>query len=271
MAINKKALADKIRRRFGAPAIKVELEDSQIYDAIDYTKQKFLKWATGQATVETFFTLMLSAGTNFYDLPVGVTEVISYNGNVGVTSGINTLFTIENYLYSQGYFEALYNTGGAGYTIISYHIARDFLDTVRRYTPDKYNWKYHPYTNEIEIHPAPASGNSLVLSDGTYDSPGFVLLRTYMIEGSQYDGYTAGDENNNFYALDWIFDYAFADCKERLGYIYRKFDQFQSIGNVGLNLNGNELVQEAKEEKERLEEKLKLEETWDGYDISIGW
>lgn len=270
MATTKKALAEKIKRRFGFPQIKIELDNSQIYDAIDQARYKFIKWAVGQATTEVYFTQLLSAGQNFYDLPIGVTEIVSY-GSTGISSGINTLFTIENYLYAQGYFEALWNTANQGYSIVSYHIARDFLETVRKYSPDKYNWKYHRYTNQLEIHPAPASGSSLELAEGTVDSPGFILLRGYMIEGSTYDNWTAGDSDEDFYESDWIFDYAFADCKERLGYIRRKFANFASIGNTGISLDGDSLVSEGKEEKDALMEKLQLEEVWDGYGIEIGF
>jgi len=277
MAITKKALAEKIKRRFGYPMVKVELDTSNIYDAIDYARAKFIKWAVGQATTETFFTMMLSAGENMYQLPVGVVEVVGY-GESGISGGINTLFTIDNYLYNQGMFESLLRPSlGGDYTIVSYHIARDFLDTVRKYTPTAYNFKYHRYTNTLEIHPAPAAGTWLTLtnSDGVateYETPGFILLRTYMIEGSTHiEGWSAGDSNEDFYDLDWIFDYATAECKIVLGYIRRKFENFVSIGNTGVSLDGGDLVSEGKEEKERLEETLRLEENWEGYDVSIGY
>jgi hypothetical protein len=273
MAITKKALAEKIKRRFGYPMIKVELDTSQIYDAIDYARQKFLKWAVGQATTETFFTIMLSAGENMYDLPVGVVEVVDY-GEPGVSSGINTLFTLDNYLYSQGMYDSLLTPGmGGDYTFVSYHLARDFLDVVKRYTPMKYNYKYHRYTNTLEIHPAPVGGTWLTLDEGEFESPGFLLIRSYMIEGSTHiDGWSSGDSNEDFYELDWIFDYASAECKIILGMIRRKFENFVSIGNTGVSLDGGDLISEGKEEKERLEETLRLEEVFDGgFDISIGY
>ena len=274
MAITKKALAEKIKRRFGYPMVKVELDNSQIYDAIDYARSKFIKWAVGQATTETFFTMALSAGTTIYDLPLGVTEVLNYSTGSS-TGGINTLFTIDNFLYNQGMFESLLRPSlGGDYTIVSYHIARDFLDTVRKYTPDKYNWKYHRFQNELEIQPAPPAGSYLdIVQNGvtfTIDSPGFILLRTFIMEGStNVSDWT--NSNEDFYGLDWIFDYATAECKIILGYIRRKFENFVSIGNTGVSLDGGDLVSEGKEEKERLEETLRLEEVWEGLDISIGW
>lgn len=277
MSVTKKALSEKIKRRLGFPKVKIELDDSQIYDAIDYARDKFIKWAVGQATHEVFFTIMLSAGENFYDMPVGVTEIVEYR-STGLSSGINTLFTIDNFLYNQGMYESLWSTGNQGYSIVSYHIARDFLETVRKYTPDKYNWKYHRYTNQLEIHPAPASGaGTITINEIDYDSPGFILLRGFMIEGSSYntqgtsDNWQPGGSDQDFYGLDWVFDYATAECKEVLGRIRKKFENFASIGNTGIALDGSDLLAEGQADKERLEETLRLEETWDGYGIEIGF
>ena len=275
MAITKKQLSEKILRRFGFPLIRVELDTSQVYDAIDYARQKFIKWAVGQATQEVFFTMALSASQTVYDLPLGVTEVVNYDSTNSSTGGINTLFTIDNFLYNQGMYESLLRPSlGGDYTIISYHIARDFLETVRKYTPDRYNWKYHRFQNELEIQPPPSRGSYLeIVQNGvsfTIDSPGFILLRTFMLEGStNVANWTDSDED--FYGLDWIFDYATAECKTILGMIRRKFENFTSIGNTGVSLDGGDLISEGKEEKERLEETLRLEETWEGLGISIGW
>ena len=277
MAITKIDLAAKLRRRLGHPLIKVELNDEQIYDAIDYARDKFVKWAVGQSTVETFFTMALSAGQTIYDLPTGVTEVVHYQDSGGGTGGgsINTLFTIDNYLYQHGMYEALYHTAmtGGGYTMISYHIARDFLETVVRYTPSKYNWRYHRYTNELEIQPPPPSGNALTITqDGnefTIDSPGYVLLKVYMMEGSTHEsGWTSSD--TDFYTSDWIFDYALAECKIILGRIRSKFANFTSVGNTGITMDGDTLLSEGQQEKERLEETLRMEEVWEGLGLSVG-
>lgn len=287
--ISKAELAEKIKRRLGAPVVKVELEDIQIYDAIDYAKQKWVKWGAGNATVETYFTVLLQANTNFYDLPVGVTDIVSYDDS-GRGYGINTLFTVENFLYSRGAYDGIIWAGrGYGVGILDYHIAIDFLKTIDRYTPSVYNYKYHRYTNQLEVQPAPPSGNALEITNEsgqtiTIDSPGFVLVRSYMMEGSQYGGMEtnqsksswkrtglySGTSDTNFYTSDWIFDYALAECKIILGRIRSKFAQFNSIGNIGISLDGDTLLQEGIQEKETLEERLRLEEGNEGYGIIWG-
>ena len=278
MAITKIDLSAKIRRRLGAPIIKVELDNTQIFDAIDYARDKFIKWAVGQSRVETFFTMALSASQTVYALPNGVTEIVEYTDYCGISGGgINTLFTIDNFLYNNGMYEALYKTAmsGGGYTMISYHIARDFLETVTRYTPTKYNWRYHRFTNELEIQPAPPSGSALQITqdgnDFVIDSPGFVLLRAYMMEGSTHnDGWTSGDTDTNFYTSDWIFDYALAECKIMLGRIRSKFANFASLGNTGISMDGDTLLSEGIQEKEALKATLMDEEVWEGWPVEIG-
>ncbi len=287
--LSKAELAEKIKRRLGAPVIKVELEDIQIYDAIDYAKDKWVKWGAGNATVETFFTVLLLANQNFYDLPVGVTEIVNYDDN-GRGYGINTLFTVENFMYSQGAYDGLlWASRGYGSSIVSYHIAIDWLKTLDRYTPSVYSYKYHRYTNQLEVHPAPPSGSYMEVVDEngqtvTVDSPGYVLVKSYMMEGSHYanmetnnslstwkrTGIRAGSSDTNFYTSDWIFDYALAECKIMLGRIRSKFAQFNSIGNIGIALDGDQLLQEGIQEKETLDERLRLEESHEGYGILIG-
>lgn len=293
MALNirysKAEIAELIKRRLGAPVIKIELEDIQIYDAVDYAKHKWIKWGAGNAQVETYFTVLLQANQNFYDLPVGVTDIVEYTDS-GRGYGINTLFTIENFMYSRGAYDGvLWANKGYGNSLVSYHIAIDFLKTIERYTPSKYGYKYHRYTNQLEIQPAPPSGSFITVKDDNgvdqiIDSPGFLLIRSYMIEGSQYGGMESnnsrstwkrtglysGDSDGNFYTSDWIFDYALAECKIILGRIRSKFAQFNSIGNIGIALDGDTLIQEGIQEKEKLEETLRLEESHEGYGIIWG-
>lgn len=264
--MKKSELAEKIKRRLGYPMIKVELSAEQIDDAIDDARYKFMKWAVGNATQETYCLLMLSAGQYEYDMPLGCKEVVGYTSHH--TGGINTLFTVDNYLYNMGMYDMITLRGGgsSGYDLVSYHIARDFLDTVKRYSVDEWNYKYHPHTNILEINPTPASGNSLSWTDangqsyGPYDSPGFILIRYYEAEGDAED----------IYGVNWVRNYATALCKVMLGRIRSKFENFTSIGNTGLALDGGDLISEGKEEIERLTESLKDEEVYEGYGIEFG-
>lgn len=259
----KEELVEKIKRRLGHPMVKIELDNTQIFDNIDYTRNKFIKWATGNSTYEKYITLLLRGGQTLYDLPSDTVDVLGYE--VKTMGSIHTLFTIENYFYQMGMYDQMFMRGGAdGYSLVSYHIARSFLDTIRRYVVDAYNFKYHKYTNQLEINPAPPSSSmTSVSSGGEYveNTPGYLLLRTYAIEGADEDIYTN----------EWILDYATALTKISLGRVRSKFASYSAVGsNVGLALDGDTLIQEGRDDLERLGESLKNEQVYEGLGIYIG-
>jgi hypothetical protein len=74
----------------------------------------------------------------------------------------------------------------------------------------------------------------------------------------------------DLYESDWILDYVTALSKINLGIIRRKFESFSSMGNSGISLDGGDLISEGKDEKEALEETLRLEESWEGMPIIVG-
>ena len=164
---------------------------------------------------------------------------------------------------------------GEGYNLVSYHIARDFLETLRKYTPDVYNYKYHPYTNQLEIQPVPLTGNELMWTSGgvtygPFDSPGFLLIQSMMITSSGLESYDDNDNTNDLYSRGWMLDYCTAMSKKSLGLIRRKFANFSGGGNEGISLDGSDLISEADAEIEKLEETLRDQETYTGWEFSTG-
>lgn len=306
-------LREQIKRSLGYPLVKIELTDSQLDDAINMARNMYIKWAAGESTKEVWFTLLLKGGQRIYDLPAGVTEVISYTdkGSSGMWpggsgTGINTLFTMDNYFYQRGYYDALSKTS---YDYVTYHLAKDFLETSSNFVVNKYDYRYHKHTNQLEVQPTPVcnTGNvtqvTTTAPSGTastastmfrypgsgacaldswmqeIDGAGWALIQAYMIEGSTLPSYTATsstsgsifkiDENyaEYLYEYDWIIEYASALAKITLGRIRSKFPSFSSIGNIGISLDGSELIGEGKEEKRELEERLRKEESSLGYGI----
>ncbi len=314
MSQTRQELREQIRRGFGHPMVKVELTDDQINDAISRSRSMFIKWGIGNATKETYFTMLLLEGQRIYDLPAGVTEVIDYiekgqhAGWPGVGGGgINTLFTFDNYMYNTGQYSAYLNN----FDHVSYYIAKDFMNTIDQFKSEKYTYRYHKHTNQLELFPVPSCGDVKVSEfttrapsgdeylDRLFRYPGsavceleekkyavngvcWVLLRTYMIEGSTLPVYVPKKETKKslfevdqnyaeyLYEEPWIIEYTTALCKITLGYIRRKFGNFASMGNTGISLDGDSLISEGTQEKQELEERLKLEEAHEGYGISIG-
>jgi len=199
----KTELREIVKRRLGAPMVKLEICDDQINDFIDYSTSNFIKWAVGNATDIIWFTIPLKAGRKFYDLPKGVIDILGYEeSNVG-EGGINTLFTIENYLYNQGYFDSLFSMP---YSVIDFHIVNDWMETLDRYQPDKYSWRFHKITNQLEITPTPKYGNdniiikrpnpnTNIITDYQLDSPGYIMIKANVIQGSTLPNIIRGWED----------------------------------------------------------------------------
>lgn len=262
--------ADRIKRRLGWPSIKIEVENETIYNHLDHAKERYIKFAVGNATQEVFFTMMLSAGQYLYDMPAGTVDVINYDFESMQLGGINTLFTVSNILYNAGLFGLLAPDTMGGFNLISYQIARDFLETLKRYTPDEYNFKYHSYSNQLEIQPPPTSGSSLALTSGDYDSPGFVLIHAFMNRCATLPEYSDDMLNADIYNTIWVEKYALALTKETLGYVRRKFANFTGLGTQGTAMDGDALISESKAEQEQLMQELLTMEVYEGGYITMG-
>ena len=258
---SKKELRELIKRRLGYPIVKVELHDSQIDDAIMAAREQYLKWAVGTATTEVFFTLALSADVGEYEMPSGVTEVVSVKEFDTAMSGINTLFSVQNYLYNQGVFSFLNNVGN--YSMVDYHLALDFMDLLDRYSPDYYIHRYNKVENTLILKPTPSA---------TSTSVGYLIIDSYMLADT--DETTRGPVTDSMFNVmwgkTWVQDYATARAKYTLGLIRRKFASFQSIGTEGISLDGDSLVSEAKDEMTDLMERIKLDEISEGWGITLG-
>lgn len=253
--MTKEQLRNYIKRQFGYPLVKVELTNDQIEDSIDYAAHKFSEWATENANEEVFFTIPLSAGQSYYDLPNGVITIVDYSDSGGrSTGGVNTLFTVENFLYSMGYYPTLSDAQGS---LLNYHMVLDFLNTLERYVVNQYVYKYHKFSNQLQLIPTPTQTGQ------------FVLIHAFVLTGSMSPGWDETQYYEWLYGKSWVRNYAIALSKEKLGYIRRKFGQFDSIGNTGIKLDGEQLVQEAKEELDKLSESLTMEYSYEGYGIEL--
>jgi len=190
--MTKSELINKIKRKLGWPMVKVELCDDHIKDSIQESVNKHIKWAIGNSTDIIYFTLPLEGGKKFYDMPKGVIDIIEYDDDSGNTGGINTLFSMENYFFNQGYYDPMLSYP---YSMLGYHMVLDFMETLDRYRPDKYSWRYHKKTNQLELSPTPKYNENKIsvnridpetntVKTYTLDSPGYVLLKANVIEGT---------------------------------------------------------------------------------------
>ncbi len=254
MGLTKTELKTWIRRKLGEPMVKVELHDVQFDAIIDSAKSFHMKWALGGNAQETFITLSLENGKSVYELPQGITEIMKVFDSSTSLGSANELFTLENYMLNAGLLDGI---SGRPFSLLGYHATLIFLKELRRYMPPKFNWRYIRGNNTLKLYPAP----------NISDHNKFILLDCYMADQYEIEGYDEEDSEyiEKIYEDDWFQKYCLAEAKITLGLIRRKFANFNSIGNTGIQLDGDSLISEGSSEKEELERRLKDEEVWDAY------
>jgi len=235
-------LRKRIKYRLGWPQTKLEVKTDQIDEQIRYSIKKFHKHALGLATKRQFLVFWLIPGQTLYTLPVEVNRLFDWQLDTSLT-GINTLFTLENYLWNYGFLNFLDFQSGQ-FTLLSYHLVLDYIETLRRYVSGKYRFQFNEWTRQLIVEPEP-------------DTTELAMIHVETKVDEEY-----------LYDSDWVEDYATAKTKLIIGEIRSKFSG-ATLPGIGATLNGPELKQEAMEAIKDLELQLKMEES-DGWKIYWG-
>ena len=174
-------LAERIFFELGAPLINLEIACVAVYDFIAQSIELFTKYTghteeylifdsalyiPGQGIkLDTLFaTPELSAtytdnkgvsSTYCYDYDVDsyrkVVDVFSFEE--GTSTGINTLFTIEQSMAQQMHFA--YGMGAKGFDIVTWHILKDWLEMREKMFALRYHVRFDPRTQHMRLFPEP--------------------------------------------------------------------------------------------------------------------
>jgi hypothetical protein len=152
-----------------------------------------------------------------------------YNFEEGTSTGVNTLFTIEQTLAQQTYFS--YSLGNYGFDLISWYTLREWLDTREKMLTQKKSYKFNPRTQYLQLIPQPRSTTRFYGILGCYlERPLIDLVKE-----------------------QWVYQYALALTKIGIGHVRSKYSGTAMFGGGSLS---TEILAEGKEEKEKLEERL---------------
>lgn len=226
-----KTIKDYILGSLGEPTIRVELTPFQIKLAIDEAITKIdyhaPLWANQYAVFDT------QVGVNLYEIPKfmlnNLTDV-QYKRNI--LAVMQAYGTMEMDFFLQ-YFSTfrIFNSFNIG----DYYLLQSYLKQVKKVlsqygTHDVINGKY------LQLHPTPAFDNESVILE-----------------------YRALDSNTIHPAYrNWIQRYALAHAKGTLGRVRSKYKVLPGPGG-GAQLDGPELLEEAKQDKENLINELMTE------------
>tara|TARA_R110001583_G_scaffold61176_3_gene181143 strand:+ start:1114 stop:2355 length:1242 start_codon:yes stop_codon:yes gene_type:complete len=145
----------------------------------------------------------------------------------GSTTGINTLFTLEQTLAQQTYFS--YALGNYGFDLVSWYTLKEWIDTREKLLAIRRDIKFDPRTQYMQIYPQP--------EDKFYGIVACYLERPIV----------------DVIKEQWVYEYALALSMMTVGRIRGKFGDVALLGGGSLNY---ELLAEGAERKKELEAKL---------------
>jgi hypothetical protein len=150
----------------------------------------------------------------------------------GSTTGINTLFTIEQTLAQQTYFS--YAMGNYGFDLISWYVLKDWLNNREKLLAIKPSYDFNERTQLMRIYPQPKAGESTSQYYGVISCYVEKPLRDVIQE-------------------QWVYQYSLALTKIVLARVRGKYQGTTLFGGGSVNAD---MLSEGLAEKEKLEEQL---------------
>ena len=155
-----------------------------------------------------------------------VVDVVDFEE--GSTTGINTLFTLEQTLAQQTYFS--YALGNYGFDLVSWYTLKEWLDTREKILATRRDLKFDPRTQYMQMYPQPGRETFYGVLACYLERP----IRDVIKE-------------------QWVYEYALALCMITIGRVRGKFGNVALLGGGSLNYD---MLKEGLERKAELEEKL---------------
>lgn len=156
-----------------------------------------------------------------------VVDVISFEE--GSTTGVNTLFSVEQTMAQQSFHA--YSLGNYGFDILSWHTVKDWIDTREKVFATRRDMYFDPRTQYLKLIPQPKNTQFYGLVECYVERP----IRDLVKE-------------------KWILEYATAMAKIMWGRILTKINGVNLPG--GGTINGDSVLSEGISDKERLETML---------------
>jgi|TARA_R110002020_G_scaffold187400_4_gene385746 hypothetical protein len=155
-----------------------------------------------------------------------VVDVIDFEE--GSTTGINTLFTLEQTLAQQTYFS--YALGNYGFDLVSWYTLKEWIDTREKLLATRRDIKFDPRTQYMQMYPQPGGDRFYGVLGCYLERP----IRDVIME-------------------QWVYEYSLALSQITIGRVRGKFGNVQLLGGGSLNYD---MLTEGLERKAELEAKL---------------
>lgn len=242
---NRSTFSDYCLRKLGSPVIRVNVAPEQISDRIDEALYKFYE-KHNEATEEIhMFAAVEQADVDrgYMILPSDITAVTdlyrpSHQGS----------FSIEYSAFINDIYSNSLSTVAGG--IAYYYITQQHISLIKNeFVPDRqYNFNF--LTKKLNI----AGGLR-----SAFNTDGYLAIRCLRKIHGDADGYDTPEDSEiyNIWQDTWLQDYATALIKKQWGFNMSKFQGVMLLG--GVQLSGEQMMQQAEREIEALEKRLEME------------
>ena len=216
-----------------------DIVDSTLYDAIvkanSDLSEFFIEQPVKSFTVKGELSASNTTFINSFDYDVmDYRKVIAVQDfEEGSTTGINTLFTIEQTLAQQTYFS--YAMGNYGFDLVSWYVLKDWLEMREKLLATRRSYTFDDRTQLLRMYPQPRSRNEDTRFYGVVSCQVERPIRDVIKE-------------------HWVYQYALALTKITVANIRGKYGAVALFG--GGSLNSTDLMTQGLAEKEKLETAL---------------
>ena len=193
-----------------------------------FTVQGSLTSSDGRSNTTNSFVNSFDYDIMDYRKVIAVTDF-----EEGSTTGINTLFTIEQTLAQQTYFS--YAMGNYGFDLVSWYTLKNWLETREKLLAIKRSYTFDERTQILRMFPQPRSKDSNIRFYGVVSCYVERPIRDILKEL-------------------WVYQYALALTKISVANIRGKYGNVTLFG--GGSLNSTDLMSQGLDEREKLEQQL---------------
>mgnify|MGYP003348546489 CR=1 FL=1 len=234
-------IVDYIRLRLGDQMVDVEADKEHYEMGINQALIRYRQRSTNSVE-ESYAFLDLLPETQEYILPKEIKNVRAvFRRGIGSVTG-TTASQFEP--FASGFLNTYMLTAGRVGGLTNYELFVDYQKLAMKMFGGFMNFTFNPTTKKLTVvRKMPYQGANPPL-----DQQESVLLWIYNTKPDQMI-------LNDTYTYPWIQEYAYSFSKMLLGQAYSKFSQIAGPQG-GASLNGANMVTEAREEMQKLEEDL---------------
>ena len=216
----------------GGTLVDVELNISEVSLAYHMAKKTYIQ--RGHNNLDrAFYPIQVEAGKTVYTVDSNIDVVNCIIKPSGFTSSEDP-FTMSAFQNMFGY-GSYSDTLSPGSAFMTYELTLNHLDNIKQKTVHDMEYVLNKRTHTLQILKSPKSNQTWLLD--CFKTPSDEILEE----------------------VEWILRYTLAECKMFLGRAYRKFSSISTPSGDN-QLDGDNLVREGQEEKQRLEDEI-LEHT----------